>query len=108
MPNCKVKGCSTGAGLYKGPKHQFFQFPTTEPTLSEWKNRLGFPDLATDRVKMHVCAKHFIEEAFIPDEENVDSRGRKRERRQLKPLSYPTLFLEPKKVRNCDVRESAP
>ena len=102
MPNCKVKGCLVGSGSYKGPKIQLLPFPKIEATLSEWKKRLGLPDLETDLNNFHVCAKHFVEEAFIPDEENVDSRGRKRGKRQLKPLAYPTLFLEQRKVRNSD------
>ena len=99
MPNCKVKGCLTGSGYYKGTiKHTLFRFPKTEPTLTEWKERIGMPNLQVSE-HSRVCAKHFVEEAFIPDEENFDNKGRKRATRQLKPLAYPTLFLEQKKVR---------
>ena len=93
MPNCKVKRCPTGSASYKGTtKHTLFRFPKTEPTLTEWKERIGMPNLQVSE-RTRVCAKHFEEEAFVPDEENFDSRGRKRATRQLKPLAYPTLFL---------------
>ena len=102
MPNCKVIGCKVGTGHYKGPKYTLFGFPKAEPQLTEWKNRLGLLTLQV-KADTKICAKHFEESAFIPDEENVDSRGRKRTTRQLKPLAYPTLFLGQKKVRNCVV-----
>ena len=92
MPNCKVKGCPIGNGWYRGPKHTLFQFPKNESILKEWKNRIGMPNLQVSE-HTRVCSKHFEDEAFVPDEENVTSRGKKRATRQLKPLAYPTLFL---------------
>ena len=84
MPNCKVKGCPIGNGWYRGPKHTLFQFPKNESILKEWKNRIGMPNLQVSE-HTRVCSKHFEDEAFVPDEENVTSRGKKRATRQLKP-----------------------
>ena len=73
MPTCQVKGCSVGAGDYKGPYYTLLGFPKEEPRLTEWKNRLGLPELQV-KERTKICAKHFEETAFIPDEDNIDSR----------------------------------
>ena len=43
-----------------------------------------------------VCSRHFEEEDYIPDEENLDSRGRQRSKRRLKPNAFPKLHLDSK------------
>ena len=43
-----------------------------------------------------VCSRHFEEEDYIPDEENLDSRGRQRSKRRLKPDAFPKLHLDSK------------
>ena len=105
MPTCKVQGCNVGSGHYKGPHYTLFGFPKSEPLLTDWKSRLGLPNLEV-KERTKICAKHFEEDAFIRDEDNVDSRGRKRTTRILKPLAYPTLFLEQKPVRIFVVPEN--
>ena len=95
MPNCKVKGCATGGGRYAGPKYTMHGFPKDEVVASQWKRILGMPESIVE-AKSHfrgVCSKHFEEDDFIPDEENVDSRGRPRSQRRLRPQAIPTLFL---------------
>ena len=95
MPNCKVKGCGTGGGNSKEKIHMF-GFPKDESTKKKWKEILGMPDSeeVTGKGRFRgVCAKHFEDDAFIPDHLNVDSRGRPRMMRRLRPLALPTLCL---------------
>ena len=43
--------------------------------------------------KDFVCSLHFEEDDYIPDEENYDSRGRKRTKPKLKPGAFPRINL---------------
>ena len=50
-----------------------------------------------------VCSLHFEEDDYIPDEENFDSRGRKRTKPKLKPFAFPRINL----IRNSNEVKSA-
>ena len=96
MPTCAVVGCKNGSGKNEklkenGEKYILFRYSKTL-AKKEWLERLNRKDyVATENTR--VCEYHFAEEAFVLDEENKDAKGRKRERRQLKPMAYPTLHL---------------
>ena len=40
-----------------------------------------------------ICSLHFKDEDFVPEEKNVDSRGRKHKRKNLKPNVVPSLLM---------------
>ena len=100
MPCCKVNGCNVGSRCYKGPKYQLFAFPKDEENQQVWLDRIQRPDLISNVTRdTRICERHFMEEAFVPEEENVDSFNRKRVFKRLKPKAFPTLHLGLEKVR---------
>lgn len=95
MPTCAIWGCNNGSGREEpradGKKWQLFFYKFTE-AKKEWLERINRQNYtATDFTK--VCEFHFDDSAFVPDEDNIDNKGRKRKLRKLKPKAYPTLNL---------------
>ena len=96
MPQCCVFDCNTGSRHYKGEKYTLHSFPKITSVKNEWVeriNRAGFVPTDSSRV----CSKHFSSECYLPEEENVDERGRKRKNPHLKERAVPTLYLRPPK-----------
>ena len=95
MPNCSVFKCDY-AYAQKDGTYQSYRFPKDSKMREKWMKILNREDyVLTD--SSCFCSKHFAEEAFVSDAENVTKKGKPRARRTLKPLAIPTLFLRPEK-----------
>merc|ERR1711947_2277 len=94
MPTCAVVGCQCCSTTEK--TCQTFPLPpqTSRNLLQEWIQRINRKDYIPNE-NTRVCKCHFLDEAFIPDEENLNKRGEKRTKKQLKPLAVPTLKMKP-------------
>ena len=92
MPTCAVVGCYSGKS--KENACQSFNFPDGEKTCKEWLERLNRKDYKVTK-NSRVCIRHFAPEAFIDPKQNVDDRGRKRDRLRLKLQAFPTLEMRP-------------
>ena len=92
MPTCAVFGCYSGKS--KENACQAFNFPDCEKTCKEWLERLNRKGYKVTK-NSRVCIRHFAPEAFIDQKQNVDDRGRKRNRLRLKPQAFPTLEMRP-------------
>ena len=92
MPTCAVVGCESGSSRQNSC--QAFSFPDGEKTRKEWLERINRQFYIVTR-NSRVCIRHFAPEAFIDPKENVDERGRKRNKLRLKPLAFPTLEMKP-------------
>ena len=102
MPLCAAVGCNCGSPLYKGEKYTLHSFPKLTSVRNDWVeriNRAGFVPTHTSRL----CSKHFSSECYLPEEENVDDRGRKRKKPHLKERAVPTLHLRPPKQQQVRV-----
>ena len=92
MPSCAVVGCYSGNS--KENSCQAFNFPDCEKTCKVWLEQLNRKDYKVTK-NSRLCIRHFAPEAFIDPKENVDDRGRKRNRLRLKLLAFPTLEMRP-------------
>ena len=103
MPNtCFIVGCNTGLKGHPDEKLQTFSFPADAGLAKKWLkkvNREGFSVLGDLKPCHRICKKHFEADYFVPEEENVDERGRPYKLPKLKSLAVPTLHLRPVKVR---------
>ena len=90
MPSCGVPSCRTGYSSYKGPKYCTVNLPKSEKWRNIWLKKMS-KTVYTDSVI--ICLKHFSEDNFVPENENVDSKGRRRVRKKLKPDAVPNLYL---------------
>ena len=86
MPMCAAYGCSNRKNLHKLPK--------SEALRKVWLEQLNRKNIQTKDIR--VCSNHFHSDAYVPDDENIDKRGRKRATQTLKECAYPTLNLKPK------------
>ena len=84
---CAVFGCTNTKELRL--------FPKSKALLAEWVERLNRKDYVITN-DSRICSRHFHADAYIPDEENKDSKGRPRKKKTLKARAYPTLFLRGK------------
>ena len=98
MVVCCVIGCQSGSPAYSHEKVQTFPFPDGPKLRMEWVEQIGivFPDGKKWDPKdgSRVCRKHFRDEDFLTAEENVDAKGRRRQRLTLRPRARPTLYLK--------------
>ena len=86
MPTCAIVGCFNSKNLHSLPKQGAVR--------KEWLERINRKHyLATPDTR--ICETHFSEQAFLTEAENVDSSGRKRKLRKLRPKAIPTLNLRP-------------
>ena len=92
MPTCAVVGCYSGKS--KENACQAFNFPDCEKTCKVWLERLNRKNYKVTK-NSRVCIRHFAPDAFIDTKQNVDDRGRKRNRLRLKPQAFPTLEMRP-------------
>ena len=95
MPTCAIVGCNNGSGREKprenGRKPSVFCYTLTE-AKKEWLEIINRENYTPNKSTV-ICEDHFSEDAYIPDELNIDNHNRKRKRRRLKPKAYPTINL---------------
>ena len=95
MPGCIVFGCNTGYGNQKNEeKIQSFPIPplSKRGLRAQWLERISREDFKPSD-HSRVCAKHFAQDAFVPDLENLDRKGAKKKKKSLKEYAIPTLLL---------------
>ncbi len=89
---CAAVGCH--AGGQKVPAGRTFSFPHKNPKLlAEWVRRVGRKNFVPGKTAF-LCQRHFAPEMFVPQEENVDSRGKHRIKIRLIEGAIPTLFCD--------------
>jgi hypothetical protein len=95
MPTCAIVGCNNGSGREKprenGRKPSVFCYTLTE-AKKEWVEIINRENYTPNKYTV-ICEDHFTEDAYIPDEQNIDKCKRKRKRRRLKPKAFPTINL---------------
>ena len=98
MPNCAIVGCDYELSTKDGSSYSSYKIPKEPEHLrAKWLQALNRENFEPSE-STSICQKHFAEEAFIPEEEDLTKRGKKRAKRSLKPLSFPTLNMRPKKI----------
>ena len=97
MPSCQVVGCKNGYG--DGESNlQTFCIKSKNSKYSKtclfnkWLEKLN---INSSPKHLFVCERHFSEDAFVPEADNLTTRGQKRKKKQLKPMAVPTLHLRP-------------
>ena len=95
MPTCAIVGCNNGSGREKprenGRKPSVFCYTLTE-AKKEWVEIINRENYTPNKCTV-ICEDHFTEDAYIPEEQNIDKHNRKRKRRRLKPKAFPTRNL---------------
>ena len=92
MPYCLVVGCHTGQKKPGIKQYQLIQLPEDKGKRTRWlniKNR-DFEPTSHSRI----CAKHFQDSDFIPEDENLTLKGVKKKYKTLKPNAIPSLYLK--------------
>ena len=84
MPTCTVNGCFSTTGR---------RLPSDVKQREKWLESLNKVEGKYGPNSV-ICLKHFCESDFVPDSENIDSQGRKRKRRRLKPSVSSLTYLE--------------
>ena len=93
MPSCAIYGCRSGyTNEDKG--YQAFKLPKSEELRNLWIEKINRSEYVATQFSI-VCSKHFQEKDFVPDNENLDYRGRARKKKRLKVSAIPSLFLKP-------------
>ena len=100
MPTCSVFGCFSGDGS-KETNIQQFTFPTAKNLHQKWLEQLNRKDYVPTS-NSRICIKHFTDDDFLTETENLTKRGKKRKSKTLKPLAVPTVHLNPSKVPKLD------
>ncbi len=93
---CVVSGCID-------QEAQTFPFPTKKGLREEWMRILKHPKWASHH---RVCLKHFRLDAFVPVNNSVNTKGKLKRKKSLKPDAVPCEYL----LRNikCEQEENAP
>ena len=95
MPSkCQVVGCDNGLKNATA-EYQCFPFPRGKKMRQKWVENIGRTKEFVPKECHRVCARHFKESHFLPDELNVDGKGRVRKRKRLKETAFPTLYMRP-------------
>ena len=94
MVHCCVDGCRTGRtgqAAKDGTKYQSFRFPKKKGSSlwTKWVHQVNHQGFHWTENSV-VCEKHFTINDFLPEK---DERGRKRLKKGLSPLAFPTLQL---------------
>ena len=95
MPYCAVVSCQSGSKK-PGEKYQMFQLPDpikSKGLRTQWLNRLNRNFIPTEHTR--VCAKHFQQSDFVPEEKNLDAHGKPKKKKTLIPSAIPSLHLRP-------------
>ena len=94
MPTCLVVGCQSGSGngIDKQYKYGSTPLPKSPEIRYVWLEKINRLDYKfVDKAR--ICFRHFYEDDFIPQSENLGARGKPNKRRQLKPGAMPSLYL---------------
>ena len=94
MPTCLVVGCQSGSGngIDKQYKYGSTPLPKSPEIRYVWLEKINRLDYKfVDKAR--ICFRHFYEDDFIPQSENLGARGKQNKRRQLKPGAMPSLYL---------------
>ena len=76
MPACTIPGCKSGyATQSDGKKYMSFQLPKSEEMKEKWISRIYREDFIPTKNTI-ICSKHFLEEDFVPDYENLTTKGK--------------------------------
>ena len=94
MPNCAVAGCDYTLSSKDGT-YQSFKLPKEPKLRAKWLKMLNRGNFQPTE-NTCICHRHFEDSDFLTAEENLTKRGKPRDRKTLKPLAYPTLFMNPK------------
>ena len=106
MPYCLVVGCHTGQKKPGIQQYQLFYLPEDKGQRTKWLNVINRDFVPTAHSR--ICAKHFEDSDFIPDDENLTLKGTKKKYKTLKPNATPSLFLkDPKAVLERSTKNSA-
>ena len=92
MPYCLVVGCHTGQKKPGIIQYQLFQLPEDKGKRTRWLNIIIRDFVATPH--SGICAKHFQDSDFIPEDENLTLKGVKKKYKTLKPNAVPSLYLK--------------
>ena len=92
MPYCLVVGCHTGQKKPGIIQYQLFQLPEDKGKRTRWLNIINRDFVATPH--SGICAKHFQDSDFIPEDENLTLKGVKKKYKTLKPNAVPSLYLK--------------
>ena len=68
--------------LEKHERVQTFQFPEETRARNRWLRECNI-DKKSLKKDARLCAKHFLENCFLPQSENLDAQGRGRQKRKL-------------------------
>ena len=91
MPGCMVIGCLSMSGREK-IKYGSSPLPKSLEIRTKWLEIIDRPDYQFVH-QARVCHKHFRKDDFLSNSENIDSRGREKKRKTLKPTAIPSLYL---------------
>ena len=73
MPYCAVVGCKTGNKAVGRIQYQQFPLPESKGMRQKWLERINRD--FTPNINTRICAKHFKATDFVPDNENLDTKG---------------------------------
>ena len=92
---CFIVGClngNNGKKLPDGVRRHYF--PSTPWLRQKWIDQSNRAISELKRAD-YICSVHFEIDDFIPDKENLDSRGKPKKIKRLKASAYPKLKLKP-------------
>ena len=98
--SCSVLDCPTGLRSHPEERHPTYHFPYDPAVEKEWVDILK-RDFPNGTANARVCARHFLPNDFVPDEENLTQKGKRKLRPSLKWNAIPTQNLcseSPKRV----------
>ena len=78
MPACTIPGCKSGyATQSDGKKFMSFQLPKSAEMKEKWISKIYRDDFFPTKNTI-ICSKHFLEEDFVPDYENLTTKGKEK------------------------------
>ena len=97
MPACVAITCSNGYKGHDTPKEiRWFKLPTSPSLRGRWLFQIHREDEQNFNTQhARICSDHFRPDDFLNEDQNCDSKGRKRKLRRLKPTAVPTINMRP-------------
>ena len=97
MPACVVLTCSNGYKGHNTPNDiRWFKLPESQSLRGRWLFEIHRENEKNFNTKhARICSEHFRPDDFLNEDENCDSKGRKRKLRHLKPTAVPTINMRP-------------
>ena len=90
-----VLTCKNGYKGHNTPKGiRWFHLPKSQSLKDRWLfqvNREGQKNFSNKHAQ--ICSEHFRQDDFLTEDQNCDSKGRKRKIRHLKPNVIPTINM---------------